>query len=97
MKRQTLFCGIGILLLAAACSYPRQRLEAWKRDFQREVERTAERQKSPEDKCEQRGGVFNNDQCYTPDSSGATFSQEDCRLRGGLYIDEKCLFAPIGK
>jgi len=25
------------------------------------------------------------------------FSQEDCRLRGGLYIDEKCLFAPIGK
>ena len=80
--------------MASACSYPQRRLQAWKQDFQREVERTVERRKSPEEKCEQRGGVLNNDQCYTPDSSGATFTQEDCRLRGGLYIDEQCLFAP---
>ncbi len=97
MERRILFCMVGILLTASACSYSQRRLQAWKQDFQREVERTVEQRKSPEDKCEQRGGIFNNDQCYTPDSSGATFNQEDCRLRGGLYIDEKCLFAPIGK
>ena len=97
MERRTLLGVIGIVLMASACSYPQQRLQEWKKDFQREVERTAERRKSPEEKCEQRGGVFNNDQCYTPDSSGTMFTQEDCRLRGGLYIDEKCLFAPLGK
>ena len=95
MERPISFFAVGIVLLASACGYPRQQLQAWKRDFQREVERTAEQRKSPEEKCEQRGGVFNNDQCYTPDSSGISFNQEDCRLRGGLFIDEKCLFAPL--
>ena len=88
---------VWIVLAVSACSYPQQRLQAWKQEFQREVERTEERRKSPEEKCEQRGGVLNNNQCYTPDSSGANFTQADCRLRGGLYIDDKCLFAPIGK
>lgn len=97
MERRIIFFAAGILLFTSACSYSQRRLQTWKRDFQREVERTAERRKSPEEKCEQRGGVFNNDQCYIPDSSGVNFNQEDCRLRGGLHIDEKCLFAPIGK
>lgn len=96
VEGRMLFVAVGIGLALSACGYPQQRLQAWKQEFQREVERTAERRKSPEEKCEQRGGVFNNDLCYTPDASGATFSQEDCRLRGGLYIDEKCLFAPVG-
>lgn len=97
VKLRTLLGVVGILVFVSACSYPQQRLQAWKQEFQREVARTEERRKSPEEKCEQRGGVFNNELCYTPDASGATFSQADCRLRGGLYIDERCLFAPVGK
>ena len=88
---------VGVVLLLSACNYPQQRLQAWKQEFQREMKRTEERRKSPEDKCEERSGVFNNNQCYTPDPSGAQFTQEDCRLRGGLYIDDKCLFSPVGK
>jgi hypothetical protein len=97
VKRRTLIGAIELLITVSACSYPRQRWQALKQDFQREVARTEERRKSPEDKCEQKGGVFNNDVCYTSDPSGATFTQADCRLRGGLYIDEQCLFAPISK
>jgi len=97
VKRQRLFGLLGIGLALSACNYPQQRLQAWKQEFQREVKRTEERRKPPEEKCEQQGGVFNNNQCYTPDASGANFSQVDCRLRGGLYIEDKCLFAPLGK
>ena len=88
---------VGLLVTVSACSYPQQRWQAFKQDFQREMVRTEERRKSPEEKCEQQGGVFNKEECYTPDPSGATFNQLDCRLRGGLYIDEQCLFAPVGK
>lgn len=88
---------IGAVLSASACSYPQERLRAWKQEFQREMVRTQERRKSPEEKCAERNGVLNNYQCYTPDPSGTQFTQEDCRLRGGLYIDDQCLFAPISK
>jgi len=97
MKQYRGIVVIGVVLSVSACSYPQQRLQAWKQDFQREMKRTQERQKSPEVKCEERSGVLNNNQCYTPDPSGTQFTQEDCRLRGGLYIDDKCLFAPMGK
>jgi hypothetical protein len=87
---------LGTVLSVAACSYPQQRMQAWKQEFQREMKRAEERRKSPEEKCAELNGVLNNDKCYAPDPNGIQFSQTDCRLRGGLFISGQCLLAPIG-
>jgi len=75
----------------AACSYPKQKLEEWKRDFQKEVQRQAAAPKTPEEACQRQGGVLHNEQCYTP--SAASLDENSCRLRGGLYLDTRCLLS----
>lgn len=79
-----------LALVVSACSYPKQR---WK-ELQQQAKRRIEEAKSPEEKCAQQGGTLYNEQCYTPNESGPEFNQEECRLRAGLYVDDKCLFPP---
>jgi hypothetical protein len=80
-----------LALIASGCSYPKQR---WK-ELQQQAKRRIEESKSPEEKCSQQGGTRYNEQCYTAAESETEFSQEECRLRAGLYLDDKCLFPPI--
>ncbi|MSQ48293.1 MAG: hypothetical protein EXR78_07885 [Deltaproteobacteria bacterium] len=89
--RRSLFCVCMLLALGvSACSYPKQR---WK-ELQKEAKRRIEDTKSPEEKCAKRDGTLYNGQCYTPNESGPEFTQEECRLRAGLYLDDHCLFPP---
>ena len=90
MKWSLLSMCVLLFLGVSACSYPKQR---WK-ELQKEAKRRIEEAKSPEEKCIQQGGTLYNEQCYTPNESGPEFNQEECRLRAGLYVDDKCLFPP---
>lgn len=69
----------------SACSYPKERL----REFQKEVARQAAAPRTPEERCQRLGGVMNAEQCYTP--STVALDERNCRLRGGLYLNEQCL------
>ena len=90
MRRSLLCVCVGLALIASACSYPKQR---WK-ELQQQAKRRIEESKSPEEKCSQQGGTLYNQQCYTINERGPEFNQEECRLRAGLYLDDKCLFPP---
>jgi len=79
-----------ILLIPCGCSYPK---EQWK-EFTEKVKRTAEEPKTPEGKCQRQGGVLYNGQCYTPSANGPALDEATCHMRGGLYIEERCLVAP---
>jgi hypothetical protein len=83
-----------ISLSVCACAYPQRRWQEFKKDFAKELQRTAAQPKSAEEACQRRGGVLYQEQCYTPTT--ATVDAETCRLRGGLYVDERCLVAPQG-
>jgi hypothetical protein len=90
MRRSLLCVCVVLALIASGCSYPKQR---WK-ELQQQAKRRIEESKSPEEKCSQQGGTLYNEQCYTTNESGPEFNQEECRLRAGLYLDDKCLFPP---
>jgi hypothetical protein len=90
MRRSLLCVCVVLALIASACSYPKQR---WK-ELQQQAKRRIEESKSPEEKCSKQGGTLYNEQCYTAAESETAFNQEECRLRAGLYIDDKCLFPP---
>ncbi|MGE4091153.1 MAG: hypothetical protein AB7G75_09965 [Candidatus Binatia bacterium] len=94
MRRQVLYCTVGVVVLLSACGYPQRRWKAFKKDFQQEMKRTEEARKSPEQKCSEQGGTLYSGQCYMPDESGMEFDQQQCRLRAGLYINDQCLFPP---
>jgi hypothetical protein len=90
MGRSLLSVCVLLTLAVSACSYPKQR---WK-ELQQQAKRRIEETRSPEEKCSQQGGTLYNEQCYTVDESETEFSQEECRLRAGLYLEDKCLFPP---
>lgn len=90
MKRSLLSVCILLTLVTSACWYPKQRL----RELTQQAKRQIEAARPPGEKCTRQGGVMYNEQCYTADESGPEFNQEECRLRAGLYLDDKCLFPP---
>src|SRR5262245_25891333 len=90
MRRSLLSGCILLALVGSACWYPKQRLKELTQQAKRQIEAT----RPPEEKCSRQGGVLYNEQCYTVDESGPEFTQEECRLRAGLYLDDKCLFPP---
>jgi len=82
-----------ILFSPFACSYPTQQ---WK-EYTEKVKRMAEEPKTPEGKCQRQGGILYNGQCYTPSPNGPVLDEETCHMRGGLYIEDKCLVTPKGR
>jgi len=90
MRRSWLSVCILLALVGSACWYPKQRLKELTQQAKRQIEAT----RPPAEKCSLQGGVFYNEQCYTVNESGPEFNQEECRLRAGLYLDDKCLFPP---
>jgi hypothetical protein len=72
----------------SACSYPKEKI----REFQKEIARQAAEPKNPEERCQRQGGILHNEQCYTP--SAAALDERTCRLRAGLYLNDRCLIAP---
>lgn len=81
-----------ILLSLFACSYPKQQ---WK-EYTEKVKRMAAEPKTPEGKCQRKGGVLYNGQCYSPSPNGPVLDEDACHMRGGLYVEDKCLVAPKG-
>jgi hypothetical protein len=69
----------------SACAYSKAKF----REYEKEVARQAAEPKTPEERCQRRGGVMRGEQCYTP--STAKLDERSCRLRGGLYLDAQCL------
>ncbi|MBI3757914.1 MAG: hypothetical protein HY267_08055 [Deltaproteobacteria bacterium] len=69
----------------SACAYSKAKF----REYQKETVRQAAEPKTPEERCQWRGGVMRGEQCYTP--STANLDERSCRLRGGLYLDARCL------
>ncbi|MBI3249233.1 MAG: hypothetical protein HYZ50_22245 [Deltaproteobacteria bacterium] len=80
-----------VLVSGVGCS-PQQKMKEWRRDFQKEMKRQAAEPKTPEERCQRKNGVLYKDECYTP--SAAALDERSCRLRGGLYVDSRCLFLP---
>ena len=74
----------------SACSYPKERF----REFQKEVARKAAEPRTPEERCQRQGGIMNGEQCYTP--STVALDERTCRLRGGLYLEDRCLVSSQG-
>jgi len=72
-----------------ACSYPKDRWRA----FTEEVKHKAAQPRTKEGKCQRRGGILYAEQCYAPSPSELISDKATCNLRGGLYIDDQCLFA----
>ncbi|HEV8712824.1 MAG TPA: hypothetical protein VGX03_08365 [Candidatus Binatia bacterium] len=83
-----------IFLIPCGCSYPQQRWKEFRKEFNEKVKRTAEEPKTPEGKCQRQGGVLYNGQCYTPSANSPALDENTCHMRGGLYIEERCLVAP---
>ena len=81
-----------ILFSLCGCSYPQQQ---WK-DYTEKVKRMAEEPKTAEGKCQRLAGTLYNGQCYTPSAEGPLLDESTCHMRGGLYLNEKCLLAPKG-
>ena len=78
-----------IVIGMSACAYSKAKFHEYQREYQKEVARQAAEPKTPEERCQRRGGVMRGEQCYTP--SPAKLDERSCRLRGGLYLDEQCL------
>jgi hypothetical protein len=90
MRRSLIYVCVLLAFAVSACSYPKQR---WK-ELKKQAERRIDDAKSPEEKCARREGTLYNGQCYIPSEHGPEFTQEECRLRAGLYLDDRCLFPP---
>ena len=71
---------------AAGCNYPQQRWNNYKKYIKQSIETPL----TEGGKCEKRGGFSYGGQCY--ESSYTDFDQKNCRLRGGLFIEEECYF-----
>jgi hypothetical protein len=91
MRKAMLAIVLAMPVWMSACSYPKERWKA----FTEDIKRQAAQPRTQEGKCQVRGGVLYNGQCYTPTDS--PFDEETCHMRGGLYLDEKCLVAPQGR
>jgi hypothetical protein len=89
-EKETSVQRVTILILTmtigmSACAYSKAKFL----EYQKEVARQAAEPKTPEERCQRRGGVIRGEQCYTP--STAKLDENSCRLRGGLYLDAQCL------
>jgi hypothetical protein len=82
-----------ILFSLSGCGYPKQQ---WK-EYTEKVKHMAEEPKTAEGKCQRQGGILYNGQCYAPSTNGPLLDEATCHMRGGLYIDDRCLVAPKGR
>lgn len=88
MAKTMLVIALIISLCISACAYSKRRWQAVLEDAKRQ----AAQPRTKEGMCQSRGGILHNEQCYTP--STQTLDEKDCRMLGGLYIDEQCLMSP---
>ena len=79
---------VGLILasLVAGCGYPQQRWNNYKKYIKQSIETPL----TEGGRCEKRGGLSYGGKCY--ESSYTDFDQHNCRLRGGLFIEEECYF-----
>lgn len=74
-----------------ACSYSKEQFL----EYQKQAARQLAEPKTPEERCQRRGGVLRGEQCYVP--SASTLDERSCRMRGGLYLDDRCLVLDQGR
>jgi hypothetical protein len=92
MRRVLVVVVLGFGLGMPACRYAKDYVRSVAADAQRRIAQP----RTPEEACHRRDGVFHQGQCYTPEPEAAALNKEDCRLRGGLYMDDQCFLVSRG-
>ncbi len=82
---------VTIALGLTSCAYSKEKFL----EYQKETARQLAEPKTPDERCQRRGGVMRGEQCYVPSTS--TLDERSCRLRGGLYLDDQCLVLDQGR
>ncbi len=89
------FCLYSLLVFvaggAASCTYAERKWDQKIAEFNKGINQQMAQAEGKAGRCQARGGVFYNEQCYMPDMNPAVQDEQTCRLHGGLFINEQCL------
>ena len=76
---------------AASCTYAERKWNQKVAEFNKGIDQQMAQSEGKASRCQARGGVLYNEQCYMPDMNPAVRDEQTCRLHGGLFINEECL------
>ena len=77
---------------AASCTYAERKWNQKIAEFNKDIDhQMAQAEGKKAGRCQARGGVLYNEQCYMPDMNPAVRDEQACRLHGGLYVNQECL------
>ena len=89
------FCLCSLLVFvaggASSCTYAERKWNQKIAEFNKGIDQQMAQAEGKAGRCEARGGVLYNEQCYMPDMNPAVQDEQTCRLHGGLFINEECL------
>ena len=81
-----------VVVCVSSCSYAERKWKQEMREFNKGIDqKIAQSKRGKTARCEAKGGVMYNEQCYVPDTDPAVRDEQTCRLHGGLYINQECL------
>ena len=75
----------------ASCTYAERKWNQKVAEFNKGIDQQMAQSEGKASRCQARGGVLYNEQCYMPDMNPAVRDEQTCRLHGGLFINEECL------
>ncbi len=89
------FCLYSLLAVVAggtaSCTYAERKWNQKIAEFNRGIDQQMAQAEGKAGRCQARGGVLYNEQCYMPDRNPAVRDEQTCRLHGGLFINQECL------
>jgi len=80
-----------VLLTGSSCTYAERQWNQKMTEFNQRIDQKMVQAAGKAGRCQAKGGVFYNEQCYKPDTNPAVRDEQTCRLHGGLYINDECL------
>ena len=82
---------LGLVLLAgSSCTHAERKWNQKMTEFNQRIDQEMLQAEGKAGRCQAKGGVFYNEQCYKPDTDLAVRDEQTCRLHGGLYINDEC-------
>lgn len=76
---------------ASSCTYAERKWNQKIAEFNKGIDQKMTQAEGQAGRCQARGGVLYNEQCYMPETNPAVRDEQTCRLRGGLYVNQECL------